>query len=108
MVHHVEKKHREFGIDEQIIETVCRKKLVQATCIHMLPTRFETEWIMLKTTILQRADYRKDICLFYERPILSLFGLPQIVKDLEQQFNAIKMKDKKIENSFPDTKIQVG
>jgi hypothetical protein len=108
VVHHIAKKHTEFGIDEQIIETVCRKKLVQATCIQMTPTRFEMEWIMLIKTILQCEDYGKHICLFHERPFISLFGLPHTVSILQQQFDSINKKDKTIQNPVSLVKIQVG
>jgi diaminopimelate epimerase len=108
VVHFVDKKHTEFGIDEQIIEIVCRKKLVQATCIQMTPTRFEMEWIMLTKTILQRDDYGKDICLFYERPFISLFGLPHIVSILQQQFDSINKNDKTMQNLVSVVKPQVG
>jgi hypothetical protein len=73
----------------------------------MLSTRFDKEWMALKATILQRADYGKDICLLDERQIITLFGLPQVVKDLQQEFESINTKDKEFKNLASVTKVQV-
>ncbi|CAF1000281.1 unnamed protein product [Rotaria sordida] len=92
LVHHIDKEHIEFGINEQIIDTLCRKKLILVTCTS---ATFENERMALKTKIFQRDDYGKDICLFDEQKTISLFGLPEIVKNVQQLF-----EDKKV-NSAP-------
>ncbi|CAF3324526.1 unnamed protein product [Rotaria sp. Silwood2] len=90
LVHYVDKKHPQLGVDEQVIETCCRKKLILATCTS---TTVEPEWTILKTEIFQRWDYGINICLFDEQQKISFFGLPEVVKHVQQLF-----EDKKIKN----------
>ncbi|CAM4776475.1 unnamed protein product [Rotaria magnacalcarata] len=88
LVHYIDKQHSEFGVDEQILDTLCRKKLVFATCTS---NEFEKEWLTLKTKILARADYGKDICLSHEKQTISLFGVPDVVKTVQQLIESQKM-----------------
>ncbi|CAF1379978.1 unnamed protein product, partial [Rotaria sp. Silwood1] len=89
-VHYIDKKHHQLGVDEQVIETWCRKKLILATCTSNI---VEPEWKILKTKIFQRSDYGIDICLFDEQQTISFFGLPEVVNHVQQLF-----EDKKIKN----------
>ncbi len=52
----------------------------------------ETDFTILKTEILKRRDYGKDICLIDEQQIITLYGLPHVVKDIQQQFESINEK----------------
>ncbi|CAF3757861.1 unnamed protein product [Rotaria socialis] len=88
LVHYIDKEHVEFGVDEQILDVLCRKKLVFATCTS---NEFEKEWSTLKTKIFARDDYGKDICLSHEKQTISLFGLPDVVKTVQQLIESKKM-----------------
>ncbi|CAF2687797.1 unnamed protein product [Rotaria sp. Silwood2] len=83
MVHYIDKTHIEFGVDEQIIEKLCRETLISVICTS---TIVEKEWAALKSRILQRDNYGKDISLLDEQQTISLFGLPEIVKQVQQLF----------------------
>lgn len=107
LVHYIDKKHIELGVSEQIIDTLCRKKLVIAICTHSLSTRFQKEWMALTANILRRADYGKDICVLDEQQTVTLFGLPQVVKDLQQEFELINRKDNQFKNPVIVTTSQV-
>jgi hypothetical protein len=88
-----------------MIDRLCRKHLIRAACTHVSSTRYEKKWMTLITTILDRVDYRKNICLFNEYPTVILFGLPHVVKDLQQEFESINTK---FENPVTITKSQVS
>ncbi|CAF3890016.1 unnamed protein product [Rotaria sp. Silwood2] len=89
LVHYIDKAHTEFGIDEKIIERLCRKQLILTKCTS---TTFENVWTALKTNIFQRDDYGKDICLFDEQQTISLYGLPEVVKHVQKLFEDKKTK----------------
>jgi hypothetical protein len=93
LVHYIDKKHNKLGVDDQVIDTLCRKTLVLATC---KSTKFQNERTILKTTILRRGDYGKDICLFDHQQTITLYGVPHVVKDVQQRFESIDKKDEKI------------
>jgi hypothetical protein len=97
-IHHIDKKHNQLGVDEQIIETLCRNQLILTTCKLMV---LGNEWTTLKTDILKRGDYGKDICLFDEQQIITLYGLPHVVKDIQQQFETINQKAIEKLNAVP-------
>ncbi|CAF4758134.1 unnamed protein product, partial [Rotaria socialis] len=44
LVHYIDKEHVGFGVDEQILDVLCRKKLVFATCTS---NELEKEWSTL-------------------------------------------------------------
>jgi hypothetical protein len=89
LVHHIDKGHNKLGVDEQIIDSLCRQQLIVTTCKPIVPGN---EWITLKNDILKRSDYGKDICLLDEQQIITLYGLPHVVKDVQQQFTTINQK----------------
>ncbi|CAF3295032.1 unnamed protein product [Rotaria socialis] len=88
LVHYIDKEHVGFGVDEQILDVLCRKKLVFATCTS---NELEKEWSTLKTKIFARDDYGKDVCLSHEKQTISLFGLPDEVKTVQQLIESKKM-----------------
>ncbi len=97
-IHYIDKKHNTLGVDEQIIETLCRQQLIVTTC---KPTVSGNEWITLTMNILKRGDYGKDICLLDEQQIITLYGLPNVVKDVQKQFETINQKAVVKLNSVP-------
>ncbi|CAF3583212.1 unnamed protein product [Rotaria sp. Silwood1] len=107
LVHYIDKEHIEFGVDEQIIDGLCRKTLVLAKCTS---ATFEKEWESLKMKIYIRDDYGKDICLFDEQQTITLFGLPEVVKNVQQLFEDKKPKYippiVKNELNKPETSVQ--
>ncbi|CAF1335504.1 unnamed protein product [Rotaria sp. Silwood1] len=107
LVHYIDKEHIEFGVDEQIIDGLCRKTLVLAKCTS---ATFEKEWESLKMKIYIRDDYGKDICLFDEQQTITLFGLPEVVKNVQQLFEDKKTKYVppivKNELNKPETSVQ--
>jgi hypothetical protein len=92
-VHYIDRKHNQLGVSEQVIETICRTRLILSTCKSV---GFELEWITLKNTILKRSDYGKDICLFDKQQSITLYGVPRVVKDIQQQFESINKKDENL------------
>ena len=97
-IHHIDKSHDELGVDEQIIELLCREQLILRTC---KPIAVGNEWTTLTSDILKRDDYGKDICLLDEQKIITLYGLPDAVKDVQQQFDKINQKAREKLNSVP-------
>jgi hypothetical protein len=97
-IHHIDKSHDELGVDEQIIELLCREQLILRTC---KPIVVGNEWITLTSDILKRDDYGKDICLLDEQKIITLYGLPHAVKNVQQQFEKINQKAVEKLNSVP-------
>jgi hypothetical protein len=97
-IHHIDKGHDKLGVDEQIIETLCRNQLILTTCKPMV---LGNEWTTLKTDILKRCDYGKNICLFDEQQIITLYGLYHVVKDIQQQFETINQKALEKLNAVP-------
>ncbi|CAF3560166.1 unnamed protein product [Rotaria sp. Silwood1] len=71
---------------------------------------FEKEWESLKMKIYIRDDYGKDICLFDEQQTITLFGLPEVVKNVQQLFEDKKPKYippiVKNELNKPETSVQ--
>ena len=55
----------------------------------------------LKLEILKRGDYGKDICLSDEQHIITLYGLPHVVKHIQQQFESINQKAVEKINAVP-------
>ncbi len=52
--------------------------------------------------ILQRADYGKDFCLFDDKQqLITLYGLPHIVKDIQQRFESTNNQRNEILNAIP-------
>ena len=90
LIHYVNKEHQQLGVDEQIIEAVCRQQLIVSTC---KPVRVGNEWLALKNNVLQCADYGKDICLLEQQQIITLYGLPHVVQDVQQQFEILNQKE---------------
>ena len=94
VVHHLDRRH-ELGVDEQVIETVCRNQLIVSTC---KPVTFGNEWIAVKNDVLQRTDYGKDICLREQSQNIILYGLPHVVKDIQQRFELVNKTETNLLN----------
>ena len=101
-VHYINKSHTEFGVDEQLIETWCRQKLILAKCDRLPSAAFEKEWLELKAIVARRADYNQSICLFDGGNTIYFYGLPNIVQHLQQAVQSLIMKYKITESGLCD------
>ena len=106
-VHYINKNHMELGVDEQLIETWCRRKLILAKCDHIPSSAFEKAWLDLKKFLPYRTDYNQSICLFDEGNNIYFYGLPNIVQHLQQAVQSLIMKYKITESACVMPKSQV-
>ncbi|CAF4133192.1 unnamed protein product, partial [Adineta steineri] len=97
-IHYIDGTYNELGISEQIIDELCRTKLIQVTC---KPIRLDNEWMALKTKVLHCDDYGKNICLFDEQHTVTLYGTLQLVKDVLLQFESLNKKNQITKNISP-------
>ncbi|CAF4504803.1 unnamed protein product [Rotaria sp. Silwood1] len=90
---------------EQFLLVQCENIIAKCTS-----ATFEKEWESLKMKIYIRDDYGKDICLFDEQQTITLFGLPEVVKNVQQLFEDKKPKYippiVKNELNKPETSVQ--
>ena len=96
-VHYIHKSHPEFGVDEQLIETWCRRKLILVKCHRLTSTAFDKEILELTATIARRSDFNQNICLLDQGNTIYLYGLPDIVQRLQQAVQSIIMKYKNVD-----------
>ncbi|UJR08142.1 hypothetical protein I4U23_012418 [Adineta vaga] len=92
LIHYIDVEHHKFGVNEELLQKLCRNILILATCI---PTNYDSEWIALRTNISKHHDYSKRICLLEKQHSLILYGETAITKDFQRQFELLNENNKK-------------
>ncbi|CAF5173260.1 unnamed protein product, partial [Rotaria magnacalcarata] len=92
-VHYFDVTNPQFGVDEQNIDDLIQDQFNIVTITYnqeSLSSRFTNEWTDLERKILQRADYKKNICLYKDSNTVYLFGLKDLVKKFHQEFQELQ------------------
>ncbi|CAF3865378.1 unnamed protein product [Rotaria magnacalcarata] len=92
-VHYFDVTNPQFGVDEQNIDDLIHDQFNIVTITYnqeSLSSRFTNEWTDLERKILQRADYKKNICLYKDSNTVYLFGLKDLVKKFHQEFQELQ------------------
>ncbi|CAF4224636.1 unnamed protein product [Rotaria socialis] len=92
-IHYFDVTNPQFGVDEQNIDDLIQDQFNTVTITYNQESessRFRKEWTNLEKKILQRADYKKNICLYKDSNTVYLFGLKDLVQKILREFQVLQ------------------